>query len=134
LESIKDIPTIASKGIKDALGKMNYAGYSNNMTRIASKLTVGYSFVMKHGTYIAAITKIRYETKWFVDDKIKQLEEKARKCQEENVLRQGNINENELNDFVDKTTEQWSQTLKTKIDTDVRTKLIEPIYVKVLIH
>ncbi|CAF3355312.1 unnamed protein product [Rotaria socialis] len=123
LEYFKIIARIVSNGISNGLKKINYANPSNNSTTIFTLLTSILGPIMKTAPYIKTMIEIDRTTKNFLDDKIEILKERASKCQNERV----DINEDHLNNLIKQTTEQWSQEIENIIDTDVRTKLIEPI-------
>ena len=124
---ISKIAQLISGGVSAALRKMHYDGHSSKFTKIASTATVAFSAIMKGGAYSVAIGRICLETKTFINDNVKKLQEKADECKTENTSISSNMNENELNRLVERTAEQWNKTLETKIDTDIRTKIIEPI-------
>ncbi|CAF1099256.1 unnamed protein product [Adineta steineri] len=118
---------IISEGISTVLGKMNDINLSNKWTILATTLTSAYNTTMTNGAYIVALGKICTETTCFLNNKLEQLEEKAKECQNTTESTSINTNENDLNKLIEQTTEQWTESLETKIDTDIRTKLDESV-------
>ena len=122
-EWIKKIASLVSGGISQALTKMSQANSSSNIVSMGAKLTSVFNKIIKGSTYAKAIGSICIETKCFLNDKIAKLQEKA----DQFPKKDDSINENDMNSFIEQTTEQWNKMIENKIDTDVRTKIIEPL-------
>ncbi|CAF0891179.1 unnamed protein product [Didymodactylos carnosus] len=117
--------TIVS-GISNGINKIKQATGDNDSNYKTALFITVYNAVMKGTAYAKAIYNVKSQTENFIGDIIKKLEEKAKECKNEKNY-QENINQKEINDFIDKTTDEWCKTIEMKIDTDVRIKIIEPI-------
>ena len=124
---VQSIAQVVVSGISDAVRKMNQANQTSQFMSIASTVTSVYGVVKKGETYATAIWNIRSETKGYIDGRMNKLAEKQKQAQTEPNFDGKQISDDQVNRFIEQTMNEWTTQMESKIDTDVRTRIIEPL-------
>ncbi|CAF1109033.1 unnamed protein product [Adineta steineri] len=117
------VNTVTS-GINQGLNKIASAQVLSSNAKTALEIMATFNEIWAYSSYVNAMLKIVIETKSFIGSIVKKIQEKAQESS--NQSQNYEIEEEKLNKFTNKLIEHWTKLLEDKIDSDARTKIIEP--------